>query len=1216
MVSQRFTTALVDCRDANLIGGKAANLGALIRAGFPVPDGFVVDAHAYRLAHASVQARVSVVPPEVAEEVRWRYQHMGRGLVAVRSSATVEDMPAASMAGQCETFLNIEGDDAVVGAVAQCWESLHAERTCAYLREHDIDPSLAAMAVVIQRLVPADAAGVLFTADPNGGRQQMLIEANWGLGETVVGGRVQPDVLRLDATNGRVLSASIADKTVYLSAGIAEEQAVEETRRTQPCVTSRDVYNLWQLGRRAEQYFGAPQDIEWAISDSKLFLLQARPITTHVETEAAFQVVTRTRDTLRQNTAAGRGPWVLHSLAETLPHPTALTWSVIERFMSASGGWGEMYRRVGFQPSPALDRDGFLELIAGRVYMDASRAPEMFCSGFPFAYDVPTLVRDPEATQKPPSVPRGSISNRLKASKILSRASRTVESLSAHADTDFRGQTASEIDTWVRQSRERETNALSTEQLIAAWHDSERHVFDVVGPATFLPSLICGMVWADLEDFLREYFWDDSADALALAIAAGGEPDRTVLADAELFEVARGTRSLESWIAAHGHRGPEDFDLSSKRWREQPDQLRDLASRLATGEPPLERFRRACDVSAQQAADLRSRLDPAPAREFDRRLALVRRYMPFREEGKDYFMFAYDELRKLVVEMSRRLNVDEGVFHLTSDEICDALRVGFAPHHLIEERRLHWRAEIELTLPRVIDGPAIERIGEPVSIEMAAGACAGLSLSAGRASGAAQVLHSPTESGNVGTGYVLVCPSTDTAWTPLFVNAVGLVLERGGTLSHGAVVAREMGLPAVVISDATRRFRTGEQLDVDGNNGFVTPASARGHAPSAADAPVDPSDTRIPAPLVPPPPSARDRRAALWRTIALGFWSAYVLAFFFLPKGAVHDPSMRLLDVVLWPAVRAWGSPAVVALVAFGVAAVTLVVQRLVTDNRALLEARRRAAILTEQAKSLPADSPRRDVIQRLTAPVSGRVAAARLIPVCLLLGPLMLPFAWFEDRVDPSTPYAAAGSAVQVVATVDGEWTGPIRINIPSDAVLDDTTPATRTLPPLRQTLEHLLVLYRQPAVNRDVPWELQVAPDISRMQMAGDLKRYLDRGVSPQGLTWTVRSPSDDRRFPVSVVADGHSPLGLDVVLGNTYPPADVAATGPADSPIKELRVVYPGSLQRRAFWQPFATLGLESDSTLVNTLAGLDIGWLWLYLMVYVPALVLVRRLLHVA
>ena len=355
-----FTQPLSDCRDTSLVGGKAANLGRLIRAGFSVPDGFVVTTHAYRFARAqSPDGNLSKeLPSAVADEVCLAYRAMGSGPVAVRSSATAEDSAGASMAGQYETFLDVQGDCGLLDAVRQCWASLDGPRALAYLREHAIDLACVTMAVVVQRLVPADVAGVLFTTNPHDGdHQEMLVEAAVGLGEAVVSGQVQPDTLRLDRETGRVLAATIAGCN---GCAVADADRLEDkslSRRS--CLDGRDVYRLWQLGRRAVDHFGSPQDIEWAIHAGRLFVLQSRPITTLNGVESQVNVLQAVRRRLRQESAASRGPWVLHNLAETLAHPTPLTWSVISRFMSGAGGLGTMYREAGFEPSALANREGF-----------------------------------------------------------------------------------------------------------------------------------------------------------------------------------------------------------------------------------------------------------------------------------------------------------------------------------------------------------------------------------------------------------------------------------------------------------------------------------------------------------------------------------------------------------------------------------------------------------------------------------------------------------------------------------------------------------------------------------------------------------------------------------------------------------------------------------------------------------------------------------------
>jgi len=254
---------LGDCRDKALAGGKAVNLGVLIRAGFPVPGGFVITTEAYRHARSYGSPQM---PESLAEEIRKSWRAMGGCPVAVRSSATAEDMAEASMAGQYDTFLDINSEEALLDSVQCCWASLDSPRTRTYLTEHGINLATVAMAVVVQKLVPADVAGVLFSANPQtGSRCEMLIEASWGLGESVVSGRVQPDVLRIETDSGRVLAATISDKQVWLKPGEEGEKAVEEERRRVACLRSADVTRLWQLGRRAAEHFGRPQDIEWAI---------------------------------------------------------------------------------------------------------------------------------------------------------------------------------------------------------------------------------------------------------------------------------------------------------------------------------------------------------------------------------------------------------------------------------------------------------------------------------------------------------------------------------------------------------------------------------------------------------------------------------------------------------------------------------------------------------------------------------------------------------------------------------------------------------------------------------------------------------------------------------------------------------------------------------------------------------------------------------------
>jgi hypothetical protein len=254
--------------------------------------------------------------------------------------------------------------------------------------------------------------------------------------------------------------------------------------------------------------------------------------------------------------------------------------------------------------------------------------------------------------------------------------------------------------------------------------------------------------------------------------------------------------------------------------------------------------------------------------------------------------------------------------------------------------------------------------------------------------------------------------------------------------------------------------------------------------------------------------------------------------------------------------------------------------------------------------------------MQRLAAPVPLRTLLAAMVPVGILLGPMVMPFVWFKERVDPSVANAPAGSAVSVLAMVEGDWNEPIRIDVPQ-GVVDDATPSVRTLPPLRKTLERLLALYRQARNDPSLPWELSTAPDLARQQTADNLRDYLNAGIPPQSIAWMLH-PSDNMtgRFLVTVTTANQPPLTAWVVLGDDYPPTSLRTQGASGSPLKELRIVYPKSKTEPVFCIPLAFLTNNDWIPFASRLATINVGWLLLYIAVYLPALTLVRIVLKVA
>jgi pyruvate,water dikinase len=1210
MVPDPHLLQLGQSHDLRLVGGKAVGLARLLDTGLPVPEGFVVTTAAFRHVRA-----YGDMPGELVAEIADWYYRWGSPVVAVRSSATAEDLDAASMAGQYKTLLDIQGEAGLLEAIQQCWASIDSQRVHAYLAEHGIDQSEVAMAVIVQRLVPADVAGVLFTANPQTGcREEMLLEASWGLGEAVVSGMVQPDLLVLDRATGRVKTATIADKQVFLASGSQGPRPVPAENRKAACLDSREVDALWRLGLRVSEHFGTPQDIEWSLHGGEVYLLQSRPITSLAEIDARQACIDQARRQLRQWNSEGRGDWIRHNISETLPHPTPLTWSVIRRFMSGEGGFGRMYRMAGFEPAEIACKEGFLELIAGRIYMDLSRAGEMFFANLPYRYDLDLLRSNPEAAQGPPTVPAGSLWRLVWTGRKLAAINRKLAELARDCDRRLRHEILPAFAQYVAAEKQRDLAGLETAEWLDLWRQRQRRVLDEFGAESLLPGLIAGMGLENLRIFLAEHVWDEDPLALAELFCSAGEPDRTLQASQALWELAHGRGTVAEWLGSYGHRAAEEFDLATPRWRERPDVVRAMAARLKEVHSPMDLHEKQKTKAAERLAALKRQLPLPVQRELNERIEMARRYLGFREDGKHYLMLGYDLFRDMVLEAGRRLKIGEAGFLLTLNELHDAMRTGYAPLGLIHERSAARAAEQKLVLPHAIAEADIERLGQPAPSE-GGSRLTGTPLSAGVSSGPARIVRAPEDTRELGREYILVCPSTDPGWMPLLVGAAGLVLECGGVLSHGAIVAREMGIPAVVCPGATQILTEGETVIVDGNYGAVLRRDAAKPGDGAQE---DPTEVRIPPELVPPLPGRLERRSARLRNLFLLVWGVGLVAAWALPADWLYEPSIKALDLVLWPIVAAWGKPAVVSVLAVGLAAMTMLGQRLLTDCSRLRVAKQRAARLRQIAAVLPAGSPRRQAMLRLARSVHTRLFLAALVPLAVILGPMVLSFLWLPQRVDPASSNPRPGATAYILATVDGEDTKPIMLNYDKELTLDDATHPSQSLPPIRAVLEARLAKWQAASDLSKLPWEVREAGQLVGKNLLADLSEYLQHPIPPQTLCWTLSTPKGQPgRFHIALATDGKTVIETRLVLGDNYPPerkedlgdakgpVQVARPADANSPIQLMRVKYSEQKQRNqdVFWAPFAALGW-----------GWDAGWLWTYILAYLPTMLILRRCLR--
>jgi len=1185
----------------DILGGKGASLAALTRAGLPVPPGFTISVECCARWLEAGGAWPDGLKDDIGEGIR-RLEaacgmEFGSGdeplLVSVRSGAEV------SMPGMMDTILNCgmstekEPFDELIECVEAVFASWNSPRAIAYRKDRGIE-GLSGTAVTVQAMFPSHVSGIVFTENPNDpNASEIVIESSYGLGEAIVSGEVDPDNFVLNRDDLSVKRTYVGRKDrIIPAAGDSSDP-----RADQPSLTDEQIRELAGIALGVEELFGFPVDVEWGLADGRFSLLQARRIR-RSQAQSRDLLLQSIRTALGAELSAGRGPWVLHNLSETLAHPTWLTWSVQERFMSGSGGFGAMYRLAGFAPGRSIETRGPVRLVAGKIYMDVSLASELFFENYPFKYDMNLLKRDPDAAQSPPTIPAGTFRSRAAVARKIARVDSRLRQMAAVLDGELNDRIIPEFAGWCRDEKRRDLEQIDDKGLAALWRSRECRVMDEFAPQSLLPSLIVGMAMAELEAFVAENFWDAEEDAAELAamLSAAPSPDKTLKANAGLFDIVQGRITVDQWLDQYGHRGPDELDLASPRWRETPDEVAEMARRLEGGQNPMELHHAHVEQIAARTQELRSQLTGAGREHFDNLLAVLRKYIPFREDGKYYLMLGYDLLRSVAIEAGRRLGIGEGVFYLTASELCESLSGGELHEEKIAQRKDDYRTESRIVLPRVIDESAIESLGRAPE-HNAAESYDAYELSAGVASGPVRIVNSLRDAGDPGRGYVLVCRSTDPAWTPLFVNAAALVLECGGALSHGAIVAREMGIPAVVLPEATNLLQEGRIVSVDGHNGSVGELRAEGELEKRGAAP---DDVRISSAIAPPPRSARERAAGRLRNISLAVWGAYLLAMLCWPDDWLYLPSLRLLDAILWPIAANWGMIAVVAISGGGLAAVTMIMQRFMVDNRQLSEARRRAALLMTEAAGLPADSPRREALKSVAAPVNVRLLGAAMLPIGLLLGPMILMFLWFPVRVDPASWNAAPGTPVRVVASVDCSYDGAVKLSPQAPAYMSDTSPAECAPPPVAAALEQLVKAPEE-------LWREIIDSEKPVSQLRAELTDRLTAGLEPQNVMWEIKTPSGAQGvFPVSISTRGADPLVLNIVLGDRCPPEPTEVFADGSAPVRSARVIYPPPATKRFFWTPLAWLGDNQW----------DAGWLITYLLAYLPVMFCLRWILRIA
>jgi len=850
----------IDQTQVALVGSKGAHLGELSWIdGIRVPAGFCVTTDAFRriIAEApSINERLDrlsrlssddreairtlsaeirrtlegvVMPDDLAAEITRSVARLGEhAAYAVRSSATAEDLPTASFAGQQDTYLNVLGSPAILQHVSRCWASLFTERAVNYRLRNGIDHRLVHMAVVVQQMVVPQAAGILFTADPvTSNRKVVSVEATFGLGEALVSGLVNADVYKV--RDGAVVAEAVATKQLAIDAspaGGTQELAIGPERQDQPALTDAQVLELAQLGRRIEAHFGHPQDIEWCLADDGFQIVQSRPITTlfpipavgdrenHVYVSVGHQQMMT--DPMKP---LGISFWQL-----TTPRP-----------MYEAGG--RLFVDVAQALGSATMRAGLVRAL-GRSDPLIGDALQTILERGDF---IPTLPGEGPGVTPGGSAPAPVEIDPAIVLELIGRSQDTIATLkrdiATKSGTELLAFILADVQELKRILFDPQSMQAITAAMEATWWLNEQ-LQEWLGETNAADALArsvpdnvtseMGLALLEVADVIRPHL-----DVVAFL---GHAEDESFLDQLPALEGGQEARdAIQTFLDTYGMRCVGEIDITRPRWSERPTTLVLLIlSNIQNFEPGAgeQSFEQGRQQAQEKEREVLAHLRALPdgerrSDETKKMIDRVRTLSGYREYPKYGMVSRYFIYKQALLEEAERLveahvlREREDIFYLTFQEFHDVVRTNQVDDQLIDQRKDAFRSYRALAPPRVLTSDGEVIAGTYRRDDVPTGALVGLPVSAGTIEGRARVILDMGEA-DLEVGDILVTAYTDPSWTPAFVAIAGLVTEVGGLMTHGAVIAREYGLPAVVgVVGATELIRDGQQIRVHGTDGYV-----------------------------------------------------------------------------------------------------------------------------------------------------------------------------------------------------------------------------------------------------------------------------------------------------------------------------------------------------------------------------------------------------------
>lgn len=847
-----------------LVGGKGLNLGELSKLqGINVPVGFCVTTvgfqkaiehnEAYRalleqltalkaedrkqIGEISRQIRQLIlaaeIPGEVIKAVAGYLSRFGDDQpYAVRSSATAEDLPHASFAGQQDTYLNIIGKNAILEHIGKCWASLFTDRAVIYRMQNGFDHRQVYLSVIVQRMVFPQASGIMFTADPiTSNRKLLSIDAGYGLGEALVSGLVSADCYKV--REGELVEKRIAAKQLAIygrEEGGTETKRIDPDRQETQALTDEQIFRLERIGRQIEAYFGRPQDIEWCLADDTFYIVQSRPITT------LFPIPEANDDANRVYVSVG------HQQMMTDPiKPLGLSFYLLVTPAPMRRAGGRLFVDVTARLASPGSRESLLNVMGSEPLIKDALLTVLDRN---FIKSLPEVAQERSSGTSNKAVTAAGMQAPTEhdpaiVSDLINRSRASIDELKQTIQTKSGPDLFAFILEDIQQLKKLLFDPQSIGVIMAAMDASawinekmnewlgEKNAADTLSHS--VPNNITsemGLELMDVADVIRPY--PEVIDYLQHA-----QDDMDELDQLEGGREAR--EAIQDYLAKYGMRCAGEIDISKTRWSEKPTILFPMIlSNIKNFEP--NESKRKFELGRQEALnkekELLERLKQLPdgeqkAKETKQRIYLIRNFSGYREYPKYGMVNRYFVYKQAILKEAERL-VQEGVirekedvFYLAFEELHEVARSKKLDQRIISLRKEEYKLFDKLTPPRVITSDGEIIAGRYNREDLPAEAIAGLPVSTGVIEGRARVILNMEEA-DLEEGDILVTSFTDPSWTPLFVSIKGLVTEVGGLMTHGAVIAREYGLPAVVaVENATKLIKDGQRIRVNGTEGYI-----------------------------------------------------------------------------------------------------------------------------------------------------------------------------------------------------------------------------------------------------------------------------------------------------------------------------------------------------------------------------------------------------------